>query len=180
MQARMLSAVLTFSAVFGYSPGMAQPPGYVVDDRAILSLLLAPSCGHDRSGVVFLESVTPTAMLKFIRDSPAVKSVRPPYQEPLLNLLRRNGEPQKLHSPRVCDRVKMVPRSAIDHAIANGWEGTQLTFSLPGYNARGDLALIYEGSQCGNGLRCGEGYLIELRKSNGQWVEDKRIVAWFS
>ena len=175
----LLKRVLVLALVTAPSAGVAQTPNHSADDGRILSGLLVPSCQPGRSGFAFLESKTPSDMLEYLSQS-AAKNVLSPYQEALRDLMQRNTSRQPLPSGLGCDGVRIASRSAIEQAIAKGWEGTRLTLSLPGYNASGDRAVVYEGMQCGNGLRCGSGYFIELHKSNGGWVEDKRIEAWFS
>jgi hypothetical protein len=176
---RLLKCVLLLALVTAPSAGVAQPSNHGADDGQILSGLLVPSCQPGRSGFAYLESATPAAMLESLSQS-AAKNVLSPYQEALRDLMQRNTSPQPLPSGLGCGGVRIASRSAIDQAIAKGWEGTRLTLSLPGYNASGDRAVVYKGMQCGNGLRCGSGYFIELHKSNGSWVEENRIEAWFS
>jgi hypothetical protein len=175
--ALVFAVLTTQSAVISQAQNEARE--YRVEDRVVLSSLLAGFCRHDRPGFAFLESTTPAAMLESIHRS-ATHNIPSPYQEPLVGLFRRNAISQPLPSGLGCGGVKIASRSVIDQALGKGWEGTQLTLSLPGYSDRGDHAIVYEGNKCGNGLRCGGGYFIELRKADGRWTEDGRIEAWFS
>jgi hypothetical protein len=183
MKALMPLMALAFAVLPAQSAVItqAQNPArdYRAEDRVILSSLLADSCRHAGAAFAFLESATPAAMLASIHRS-ATHNILSPYREPLLSLFRRNAVSRPLPSGLACAAVKIAPRSVIDQALAKGWEGTQLTLSLPGYSERGDRAIVYEGDKCGNGLRCGGGYFIELRKADGRWTEDARIEAWFS
>jgi hypothetical protein len=150
-----------------------------IDDHAILSALLAKSCRPTGSDFAFLESSTPAPMLQSLFGG-AVDKAPLQDQAALRNLLLRNTVSQPLPSGVGCHGVRIEERTIIDQALAKEWEGTQLTLSLPGYNAAGDQAVVYEGINCTNGPRCGGGWLIELRKSGGQWLEVKQFQAWWS
>jgi hypothetical protein len=52
------------------------------------------------------------------------------------------------------------------------------TFSRPGYNRRGDEAVLYVMHACGP--RCGTGHLYFLSRQNDQWTVKNRLMLWLS
>jgi hypothetical protein len=53
-----------------------------------------------------------------------------------------------------------------------------MTFSLPGYSAQGDVAIVQVSGSCGS--LCGNGFFWILRRESGHWRVDKAVQGWTS
>jgi hypothetical protein len=84
----------------------------------------------------------------------------------------------------------LIQRQELDKYFKKGprgWEGFYKQhrnaagywdFSRPGYDPKGEEAVLYVGHHCG-GL-CGTGHFYLLRKKHGKWRVENRVMLWIS
>lgn len=171
---------------------------------ALFAALLTASCSQaiaaeEDDSAVFLATVSPcegepevllaaTLNTDIGQESPEREAARlsldREYSQALKNMRARNSGSVPLPKGFECSRFKITSFSAIGSERSIHWETVHRSFpgitkvrevSLPGYNLKGDRAIVEITMTCG--LLCGSDELVELRKANGKWERVNFVVS---